>query len=225
MPEVIFKFDKEKDLWNIWDTCNFESKWSDDFTRGISPELILLCKGKKFKDVKDKLKKCRKKMYSSKLIPIITKVFNECWKNVNNEFFERLEKIMKKPFCCNKVTAYLTSVRRCPYNYKKEDAYFFVQLFNGIPNAMKTSGHEIMHIQFHNAYWPQIEKQIGKEKTADLKEALTVLLNLEFKDLWLVKDEGYSSHQKLREFIEKEWKKEPDFDILLEKCVEYFNGL
>ena len=78
-----------------------------------------------------------------------------------------------------------------------------------------------MHIQFHNTYWPKIEKQIGKEKTADLKEALTILLNLEFKDLWFVRDEGYEIHQELRKFIEKEWKENPDFDILMKKCVEY----
>jgi len=47
MPEVIFRFDKEKDLWNIWDTCNFKSDWSDNFTKGIPPNLISLCKGKK----------------------------------------------------------------------------------------------------------------------------------------------------------------------------------
>ena len=54
-----------------------------------------------------------------------------------------------------------------------------------------------------------------------LKEALTVLLNLEFKDLWFIEDEGYKKHKELREFIAQEWKKEKDFEKLLKKCVKY----
>ena len=78
-----------------------------------------------------------------------------------------------------------------------------------------------MHLYFHRFYWKNIEKEIGKEKTGDLKEALTVLLNLEFKDLWFVEDEGYEEHKELREFITQEWKNNKDFEKLLEKCVEY----
>jgi hypothetical protein len=29
MPKVIFKLDKEKDLFNIWETCNKSSSWYD----------------------------------------------------------------------------------------------------------------------------------------------------------------------------------------------------
>lgn len=131
---------------------------------------------------------------------------------------------MKKPLCSSQFTAYITTVARCPYNYNKEDPHFFVNLFKSIPHALENSAHEMMHIQFHNTYWQDVEKQIGKEKTSDLKEALTVLLNIEFKDLLLVKDEGYSIHEELRSFIEKEWGKKPDFDFLIEKCVEYIKS-
>ena len=49
--------------------------------------------------------------------------------------------------------------------------------------------------------YQEVKKQIGKEKTGDLKEALTVLLNTEFNDILEKKDEGYPDHQKLREYI------------------------
>lgn len=220
MPKVIFKFDKERDLYNIWETCNFSSKW-DDFRKGIPKNILDLCEGKEFEEIKDKLEQYLKKNHSSPLIPTIVESFNKSWSNINDDFFKRIEKIMKKPFVYEKVIGYLTSVRRCPYNYGKDNPHFLVNLFGKIDNVLRTAGHEIMHIQFHNTYWPEIEKKIGKEKTADLKEALTVLLNLEFKDLGFVKDEGYPAHKELRDFIEKQWKKNPDFDVLLEKCVEY----
>ena len=78
-----------------------------------------------------------------------------------------------------------------------------------------------MLFRSHKIYWDKIESQIGKDKTGDLKEALTVLLNLEFKDLWFVEDKGYESHKELRDFILEEWKKEKDFEKLLEKCIKF----
>lgn len=87
--------------------------------------------------------------------------------------------------------------------------------------CLRTIGHELMHLQFHNAYWDKMKKEIGEEKTSDLNESLITLLNLEFGDLWLVKDEGYFLHQEMRRFIEKEWKKDPNFEKLLENCIMF----
>jgi len=221
MPKIIFKFDKEKDLWNIWDTCNSESIFGRDFKKGIPQRTMDLCKGKKFEEIKDTLKNYQKKIHSSALIPKIKRAFNDAWNQINDEYFKRLEKIMKRPICCEKITAYLTILQRCPYKPIKDNPSFFVHLFGGIPSVMATIGHEVMHIQFHNTYWEGIEKQIGKEKTEDLKEALTTILNLEFQDLWIVPDNGYNMHKELRDFIEKQWKKNPDFDVLLENCIKY----
>jgi len=221
MPKVKFVFDKEKDLYNIWDTCNFTSKWSDDFKNGIPEQVLKLCGGKKFEEIREQLKKYQEKIHSSALIPVVEESYNGAWAKIGPDFFARLEKITKHPICFDHAFGYLTIVGRCPYNYNKKNPYFYVNLFNGIHSAMKTTAHEIMHIQFHNTYWPEVEKRIGKEKTADLKEALTVLLNLEFRDLWIVKDEGYPVHEELRAFIEQEWKKHKDFDILIKECVNY----
>lgn len=221
MPKVAFKFDREKDIFNIWDTCNFKSNWTNDFKKGIPEPILKLCEGKKFEEVRDKLRKYQEKIHSSALIPVVEESYNKAWSKIEDGFFARLKKIMKNPICFDNVKGYLTIIGRCPYNYDKKDPFFYVNLFNGIHSAMKTSAHEIMHIQFHNTYWPKVEKQIGKEKTGDLKEALTVLLNLEFKDLFIVSDTGYSVHQKLREFISEQWKENPDFDVLMDKCVEW----
>lgn len=219
MPKVIFKFDKEKDLWNNWATINYESPWEK--MNNVTPILTDMCKGKKFEECKDKLEKFNDIVYKSPLIKIITVAFQEAWDKINNEYFKRLERIMKSKFPMKEVTAYLTTQYRCPYN--EGEGWFMVSIYRSIFYVMATAGHELMHIHFHKTYWPRIEKQIGKEKTADLKEALTVLLNLEFRDLWFVKDEGKDNEEqrKLRQFIEQQWKKKKDFDVLIEKCVNY----
>ena len=218
MSKVIFKFDKEKDLFNIWETCNKDSSWYDH-KKNISSTFLEICEGKKFDECKKELEDYRNKMYSSELIGIFVESIQKAWAKINDEFFKRLEKITKNKFKFEKVISYVTTVMRCPYN--SNEPSFMVSFFRDILNVLCTSGHELLHIQFHNTYWNQIEEQIGKEKTADLKEALTVLLNLEFKDLWFVEDRGYDVHKELREFISEEWKKEKDFDVLMKKCVEY----
>lgn len=220
MPKVIFKFDKEKDLWNNWATVNYESPWGEKKLNKI-PILDKICKGKEFKGCKKEIEKFCEPMHKNPLLFIIIESFQKAWNKINNEFFERLEKITKKSLSFNKITAYLTTQARCPYD--PEEPSFMVSMFASIPHALKTCAHELMHIHFHKFYWKNIEEKIGKEKTADLKEALTVLLNLEFRDLWILKDKGKDNEeqQKLRTFIEKQWKKEPDFHILLDKCGNY----
>ncbi|MDO8516634.1 MAG: hypothetical protein Q7S33_00770 [Nanoarchaeota archaeon] len=218
MTKVNFKFDKEKDLYNIWETCNSKSNWYN-FKQNVTSNVLKICGGKEFEDCKNELENIAEKIYKSSLINIFVESVNKSWEGINNEYFNRLEKIMKKPICSKDFTAYLTTAGRCPYD--PEEKTFFFSFFNSLPNAMNTTGHEIMHLQFHEYYWQDTEKQLGKEKTADLKEALTVLLNLEFNDLWFAKDIGYEPHKELRKFIANEWKKEKDFDVLIEKCVDY----
>ena len=220
MPKVKFKFDREKDLFNIWETCNKDSSWYDH-KKNISSTFLEICEGKEFNECKKELEDYRSKMHNSKLIEIFAKALQEAWNKINDEFFKRLEKITKKPIYTNEFVAYVTTVTRCPYNEKEN--WFMISFFKDILNALVTAGHEIMHLQFHNTYWDEIEKQIGKEKTADLKEALTVLLNLEFKDLWFVEDRGYDVHKELRAFIAEEWRRDKDFEILLKKCVDYLS--
>jgi len=218
MSKVTFKFDKEKDLWNIWETCNSSSSWHN-FKKTVPSRFLEMCEGKEFSECRKKLSEYTKKMHNSGLIEIFVKAVQEAWNKINDEFFKRLERIMKHPICSENFMGYITTVIRCPYDEKEPS--FMISFFRDLTHVLCTSGHEIMHIQFHNIYWKKIEKEIGKEKTADLKEALTVLLNLEFQDLWFVDDIGYEPHQKLRKFIEEEWKKEPDFDILIKKCIKY----
>jgi hypothetical protein len=100
-----------------------------------------------------------------------------------------------------------------------------VNFFGGISNALHTSGHEIMHIHFHNSkHWEVCEKELGWNKTMDLKEALTVLLNLEFYDLWIIPDGGYPNHVELRRYIAQQWKKEKDFDKLIDSSIRWIKN-
>ena len=217
--KVIFKFDKEKDLYNIWETCNKENSFGFDFKRNLDEKTIAICRDKKFKECKGDLAKKWEKIHSSNLIPLFLTSVSKFWAVIIDEFFRRLEKVMGKPIYKKSFVGYLTTAGRCPY-ILNEDSFYF-NFFSPLVTILSTTAHEIMHLQFHNTYWDGVEKRIGMEKTKDLKEALTVLLNLEFKDLWFVEDKGYEMHKELRQFIVQEWKKEKDFEVLLNKCINY----
>jgi hypothetical protein len=224
MPKVTFKFDKEKDLFNIWETCILGNSNSlgHDFTKNLSQEVVLLCIGKSFDGCKKDLSNHFDKIHSSNLILIFLESVNRAWKEINNEFFNRLENIMKKPIYRRSFIGYLTVAGRCPFSVVGSTFYF--NFFSSLSNALETAGHEIMHLQFYYNFFSEIEEKIGHTKAIDLMEALTVLLNLEFKDLWFIKDKGYEKHKELREFITREWEKEKDFDVLMKKCVDYLKN-
>ncbi|MEK6823473.1 MAG: hypothetical protein AABY06_00410 [Nanoarchaeota archaeon] len=215
MQKVIFKFDKEKDLWNQWHKANWKSPWSKS---NIDPNIKKICENKKFKESKKELEKYFSKLYKSEMMNQTIICVENSWKKIEKEFFKRMDKIIKRKYS-KKITAYLTSSGTCSYD--PNEPSFMFSIYYSIPKNLSTCGHEIMHLYFHEFYWNSIEKEIGKEKTSDLKEALTVILNLEFIDLWFNSDSGYETHKELRDFITKTWRERKDFEFLLKKCVDY----
>ncbi len=212
--KIEFLFNEEKDLWNIYDKSRKKI-----YGENRAPQhFIKLTENKTYKECFNDLKKYREKMHSSEFIPLFINFISMAWKKIENEYFKRLEKITKKKFPFD-TKAYVTTIGTCPYNYNEK--WFMISMRFSLFDNLRAIGHELIHLHFHHYYFEDIEKQIGKEKTHDLKESLTVLLNYEFLDLWFSQDKGYLQHKELREFIEKEWKDNKDFENLLKKCVDF----
>lgn len=214
MTKIIFTFDEEANHWNVWDSINNDPNFTTN-----NDNLIKICKSKKSEESKKELENYYKIIYNSKLFKIFPKIIQETWSNIEGEFFKRLNNLIKPKEEIEKITAKLTTIKRAPYNPK--DFSFFFSLHNSIPQLMKSCAHEVLHIYFHNSkYWDMCIKEIGIKETHNLKESLTILLNIEFKDLWGIEDKGYPMHKNLRSFIKKEWTKEKDFEILIKKCIK-----
>jgi hypothetical protein len=218
MPYVKFVFDKERDLFNLWKTCRAKS-YGKDFSSNMPKKVLTYCRRKRYKRCRRFLAKYFAKIYSSTQIGIFTRASQQAWDLIEEEYFKRLKKITGKKLNIKVIYAYPTLASRCPYDLKNKS--FMVGFFSNMPMVLATAGHEIMHLHFHEHYFDDVVKEVGETKAHDIKEALTVLLNVEFKDLWFVDDKGYEAHQKLREFILKEWEKSKDFDKLLKKCISF----
>lgn len=223
MPTLTFKLDQEKDIHNAWELCNIPLLWAEPSEKKpLEIDYKELWKNRSFEDCREEILKSVEKLYSLGIVEAFRTGIEKSWIALNDSYFERLERITRRQIYTDNFTAYVTTVGRCPYNIK--DNSFMLSIKRPLLQCLRTSGHELMHLQFSHYFWKKTAEQINNEKADSLNEALTVLLNLEFRDLWLVEDEGYPMHKELRGFISKEWKKESDFDTLIEKCIEYFKG-
>lgn len=129
------------------------------------------------------------------------------WAKLADEYQTRAEQIFGTTLSAD-ITVYLTINNRCPYDITNNS--FFVSLSNESPT--RTIMHELWH--FYTWYGlgaGELEK-LGNEKYNDLKESLTVLLNIECKDLLPegVEDIGYPQHAELRKRIVELWSEEKD---------------
>lgn len=221
MPKVIFKFDIEEDAKNYWECANSNLHWGNDFTKSLRPEVLKKLKGKSWMKVKKETISMLMRGYQQNKEKNMEKlkVIQKKWDKMNDKYFKKLEDITKHKIYTKEFTCNITSIGRCPYNPKENS--FMTNIFWKIEKILISCAHELMHLQFHYYFEKPLRKKLSYEKFHDLKESLTVLLNIEFKNLFKEKDIGYPKHQKLRKYIMQKWKENPDFEKLLEECVEY----
>lgn len=129
---------------------------------------------------------------------VLTEVRNH-WTTTEDEFIRRAENIFGCVYPVEETTAYLSFNSRCTYNTSEK--YFFISLPR-IASAHRT----VMHELFHFYTWHAFGQVIPKEKYNDIKESLTVLLNLEFADLMNGEDRGYQQHTEMRQEISRMWR-------------------
>ncbi len=131
--------------------------------------------------------------------------YTEEWSLVSDEYHKRAEAVFGVSLPQD-VTAYLTINNRNPYSIT--DDLFYVTVPRD--TVRKTVMHELWHFYTWYGLGTNQEEILGKQKYNDLKEALTVLLNIECADLLPegISDEGYPQHQELRKSILDIWKTE-----------------
>lgn len=127
------------------------------------------------------------------------------WDLVAGEYHKRAEAIFGVSLSAN-VDVYLTINSRCPYHIKENSFY--------VAFPRKSANSTVMHELWHFYTWygcgTDQEQVLGKQKYNDIKESLTVLLNVECKDLFPenIFDAGYPQHKEMREKILEYWAKD-----------------
>jgi hypothetical protein len=135
-------------------------------------------------------------------------VIHSNWDPIETEFQKRAERVFSVSIA-DSISAYLTITGRWPYRFDKN--YFFVSAKN--TNANTTAMHELWHFYTWRRFDREVEQKIGVAKYNDIKESLTILLNIECSDLMGGKiDMGYPQHQELRKKFAEIWNKTKDID-------------
>ena len=214
--KITFKYDKEKDIWCILNkgksSINSQNptKQYEQLTGlyGESPSNEITSS---FID----------KYLSEKTVDIekYVELYQNDWNNVAEEYMKRAEEIFGKSLPKDIVT-YLTINSRCPYSL--EENYFFVTVPTYPHIARKTVMHELWHFYTWYTFGVDQEEKLGKQKYNDIKEALTVLLNVECKDLLPedVTDKGYPQHAELRAKILALWNTEKNIYKVWEALIK-----
>lgn len=143
--------------------------------------------------------------------------FQNDWNSISLEFTKRAEAIFGVSLP-NDITAYLTINSRCPYDIGNNS--FFVSLQSA--SIRKTAMHELWHFYTWYGLGSDQEAKLGKQKYNELKEALTVLLNVECGDLLPIGtlDAGYPQHQEIRKKILDYWEKDRNMYSLWEHIID-----
>ncbi len=209
--KITFKYDIDKDVENfVKSTKSINSKeptklfllFSGEFN---NPTVVNELDVKKF--VEDYLQKNNINIQEK------TEELQSRWDTIQAESIIRLERIFKIKYPINEVIAYLTTNERCTYNTKEN--YFFVNLNNAQSN--RTVIHELFHFYtWHTIHEELTNKGVTAIQYNDIKESLTDLLNVEFKDLLDgAVDKGYPQHQEMRANIRSLWEIEKDINKLV----------
>lgn len=162
-----------------------------------------------------------KKFVSENKVLIHKKInfFSEEWGKINDIYFQRLSEILHIKIPQSTYIVYLTNAGSCPYSHYEK----WLMARIGDEKVDAIVAHEIMHIEFQNAYSYGYFKKTGLsvKQYNDLKESLTVLLNEEMSDILSKPDYGYKEHQELRNKISKLWKQNKNFSFLLDNIIEF----
>jgi len=218
-PKLSFNFDKEKDLYNLWEACNIIPLKNNKAP--LRQKFIDQWGGREYGDCRTEIEKHFKMLYASGLVEIFMESVEKGWNSINDEYFRRLEEVTQRPICTSDFKANITTSGRCPCD--PTDNSFLLSIRRPYLHALRVCGHELLHLQFNNHFWDSTCKEIGDVRTVVLSESLTTLLNSDFRDLWITEDFGYAAHSDIRKFIAEEWAKKKDFGGLVAKGIKYLS--
>lgn len=206
--QINFTYDKNRDIW-----CLLNKGRSSNNSQSPTKQYSLLVEKYGDNPTNETVSIFIDEYITKNKIDISERItnFQNDWESVSSEFQNIAENIFNISID-NNITAYLTINARCPYSIKEN--FFYTSLNSN--QATMTLMHELWHFYTWYGLGVDQEEKIGKEIYNNLKESLTVLLNVECKNLLPkgIVDVGYPQHQDIRNEILQYWKKDKDIKNL-----------
>ena len=225
---VTFVVDKDLDIKNHFIALKaYERNKDRGFTQNkeeISENLLKLTSNE---EVRIQIEKFIEQYYKKeeKLFSLVNDI-NEEWIKIERDVISKLETIHKFPFSFTSIKGVLSSANR--FGYNSDEGWFATNMRTNKYICIDVATHELMHFMFHK-YYDQVcvEKGLNKNQMWDVKEAFSVLLNVEFDQFRFQSDSGknHPLHLALREIIKSSWEKKHNFDEALQEAIEYIKSV
>lgn len=209
------KLDIKEDAWNWFVGCN-RTNYRSDWTQRAPKDVLEKIHGKTKEEAYSFLMPFLKQKYVDEKVQI-----EEYKKYLTMEYDKKFQKgcetiveLLGKPLYRNDFEVFLTTFPRGPYNKDGGSLWQPVGWLDPIRGFL----HELLHFQFIH-YWLVDGSQVSKltENQFDwIKESLTVIIDEDFFPLIERADNGYEVHKEYRLKLHEFWKKNKDFDKLVE---------
>ena len=208
-PKVKFSYNQEKDIWNLkigletahkgrqpdWELAQIIQRYgSSPSEKNLQEYLKLRWEGK------------------SQIMDTIINDLQKYWDSIEKKFFDHLMNRMQLSsfYGVKELMGFFSSRSGCGHNTSEN--YFAVSIHNGSLKNTQVAMHEIMHIFFHKQWQVFcLERGLSDKDIWNVKEALTVLLNLWFKNQLIDLDWGYEENAELRKLIQEKFLESRDF--------------
>lgn len=204
--KIIFKYNEDSDIDCLLDKGPGSNNQPGLQTKTYAELLKFTSDIKNIEKVREFIRKYIKEQGLD--LPKKAAQLQERWDPINAEFEKRAEKVFGVSII-DTISAYLTITGRFPYNIEKK--LFFVSVQRDSVNSIAM--HELWHFYTWHKFGKEQMDELGPQKYNDIKEALTVLLNIEFADILNGEiDKGYTQHQELRKLIAEKWSETKDIE-------------
>lgn len=210
-----FKSDLKSDIWNWQEVLNSKGSYGQNWLKKWPKDITQ----KEAKD-KEKLKAYLSRKYYKN--GAVKKYVD--WLNVAvdpKKIEKPLENITGKKIPFKEVYVVVTTIDRCPYDFS--GGGFFVYYAASLSWIYVTAMHECMHFIIHKNYWQKmLDAGLSDSQAHDIKEALTVLLDSDYKKLGGKAEGGYPNHQNIRKDIKKLANQSRSFDSVIKKTINLY---
>jgi hypothetical protein len=214
MTQIIFEYDLEKDV--------------ENFLKAIKSK-----NNKKLSTLASEYVKINGENYDQELVKsflssyhinnfidpeLVQKKIERNWRSKEKSFFDKVEAMFSAKYHKSNIQSYLTTESRCTYNISEN--YFFTTI-----QYPEKAHWLIMHEVLHFYTWYKYKNSIYNNGVDDrgyniIKESLTEILNLEFKNLMGNEvDRGYPQHQEMRALIKDSWQNNKDLDLVINDAI------
>lgn len=211
--KVTVKINAHEDALNWWHACNGGTRFGIDWKARISDSLQKKIVGKTQEQAFRFLRPYLQKLYKQNNIKQKRDELQALFDQQQDHIAERMEQATGKKICRKDFTILLTTFFRCPYNPEKGIIWSYTE--RNIAFSIVSFVHELNHFQVIYYFKKQMRKKLTEAQFEDLKEALTVINNNAFKGIFLVPEQGYPIHARLRADLLRYWRRNKNFSKLI----------